>query len=67
MNSPPREGIVEACVDNLNGAPHRSEIRRLILLRLPMALEKVNGVNAVFLQEPISIYQHLSAKGVITI
>jgi hypothetical protein len=35
--------------------------------KLPVAFEKVNGVNAVFLLERYSIYQHLSAKGTITI
>ena len=52
-----RERVVEASVGKLNGAPHRSEIPRPILKRLPVAFEKVNKVNAVFLQEQYSIYQ----------
>ncbi len=31
-----------------------------------MAFERVNEVNAVFFQEPYSIYQHLFAEQVIT-
>jgi hypothetical protein len=33
------------------------------LLDYQQHLKKVNGVDAVFLQEPYSMYQHLPAKG----
>jgi hypothetical protein len=30
---------------------------------LPLAFKKINGLDAVFIQEQRSIYQYLSAKG----
>jgi hypothetical protein len=37
-----------------------------IYIRLPPAFEKINKVNAVFLQERYSIFPHLSARRIIT-
>jgi hypothetical protein len=44
-----REGVVEACVAKLTEAPLRGEIPvPFSSLRLPVAFEKGNRVNAVF-------------------
>jgi len=46
---------------------HRRETRYLPLSGYRLAFEKINGLDAVFFEERYSIYQHLSAKGMITI